>query len=162
MARIIKSILLAVLMCGLFVGCGQSTMRTSRDDVEAIRKREVEFLGAHAFNDGAKLAEFYTNDALLIPPNEPMVRGKQAIAEWYQREFEKDPPIENPTVILEGVEVSGNLAFMRGVFTLKFKTDGGTRVENLRFICICRKRPDGSWFFYRDIWNTYAPIPREQ
>jgi ketosteroid isomerase-like protein len=110
-------------------------MRTSRDDVEAIRKREDEFLRAHAFNDGAKLAEFYTNDALLIPPNEPMVRGKQAIAEWYQREFEKDPPIENPTVILE---------------------------ENLRFICICRKRPDGSWVFYRDIWNTYAPIPREQ
>ncbi|MHC4596730.1 MAG: YybH family protein [Planctomycetota bacterium] len=139
MARTIKRVLLGVLVCGLFFGCGQSNMRTSRDDVEAIRKREDEFLGAHAFNDGAKLAEFYTNDA-----------------------FQKDPPIENPTVILEDVEVSGNLAFMRGVFTLKFKTDGGTRVENLRFICICRKRPDGSWVFYRDIWNTYAPIPPEQ
>lgn len=162
MARIIKCTLSGMILCSLLCGCGQSIKRVSQDDIEIIRKREDEFLAAHSFNDGAKLAEFYTDDALLIPPNEPIVRGKQAIAEWYQREFEKDPPIENPTVILEGIEVSGNLAFMRGVFTLKFKTDGGTRVENLRFICICRKRPDGSWFFYRDIWNTYAPIPREQ
>jgi len=162
MARTIKSVLLAVLMCSLFCGCGKYAMQVSQDDVEAIRELSDDFCTAHKFNDGAKLAEFYANDALLIPPNEPMVRGKQAIAEWYQRELEKAPPVENPTVVLEEIEVSGNLAFTRGVFTLKFKTDGGTRVENLRFICICRKRTDGSWAFYCDIWNTYAPIPRKQ
>lgn len=162
MRRIIESVLLGVLLGSLFCGCGQYAMRASQDDIEVIHKLEDEFLAAHAFNDGAKLAEFYTDDALLIPPNEPIVRGKRAIAEWYQREFEKAPPLENPTVVLEDVEVSGNLAFIRGTFTLKFKTDGGTRVENLRFISVWRKRPNGSWAFYCDIWNTYAPLPGTQ
>lgn len=162
MARPIKSVLLAVLMCSLFCGCGQYAMRVSQDDIEAIRRRSDEFLAAHAFYDGAKLAEFYTDDALLIPPNEPIVRGKKAIAEWYQRELEKVPPVENPTVVLEDVEVFGKLAFTRGTFTLKFKNNGGTRVENLRFIVVWRKQPDGNWKFYCDIWNTYASLPRTQ
>ena len=126
------------------------------DDIEAIRKFEDEFLEAHSFSDGAKLAEFYTDDALLIPPNEPIVHGKHAIAEWYQGEFKKAPPIENPTVVLEEITISGHTAFIRGIFTLKFKNNGGTRVENLRFISIWRKQKDDSWLFYCDIWNTYA------
>lgn len=157
MRREIESVLLGLILCGLLSGCGQSIKRASQDDVKAIREREDEFLAVHEFNDGAKLAEFYTDDALLIPPNEPIVRGKQAIAEWYQREFEKAPPIENPTVVLDDVEVSGNIAFIRGTFTLKYKDDGGTRIENLRFLSVWRRRPDDSWGFYCDIWNTHAP-----
>ena len=164
MAMIIKSILLGVLVCGLFVGCGQSTMRTSRDDVEAIRKRQDEFLAAHSFNDGAKLAEFCTDDALLIPPDEPIVRGKQAIAEWYQLQLKKAPPIENPKVILEEIEVFGNLGFNRGDFILKFEGETTDKpiIQKLRFITIWRKQPDGNWKFYRDIWNTNASLPRAQ
>lgn len=157
----LKGLLLVVFVCSLFCGCGQSARRVSKDK-QAIREREDEFLAAHSFNDGAKLAEFYTDDALLISPNEPIVRGKQAIAEWYEGEFRKAPPIENPTVALEEIEVYGNLAFIRGVFTLKFKNDNGTRVENLRFVSIWRKRLDGSWAFYCDIWNTYVPLQSEQ
>jgi uncharacterized protein (TIGR02246 family) len=132
----------------------EQTKVNEEDDIKAICKREDEFLAAHSFSDGAKLAEFYTDDALLIPPNEPIVRGKQAIAEWYQNEFKKAPPIENPTVVLEETNITGNVAFLRGIFTLKFKNDGGMRVENLRFISIFKKQNDGSWLFYRDIWNT--------
>jgi ketosteroid isomerase-like protein len=36
---------------------------------------------AHAFKVGAILAEFYTDDAFLVPPDEQTVRGKQAIAD---------------------------------------------------------------------------------
>ncbi|MGB2864384.1 MAG: SgcJ/EcaC family oxidoreductase [Sedimentisphaerales bacterium] len=134
----------------------------TKDDIEAIRKREDEFLAAHAFNDGTKLAEFYTEDALLIPPDEPIVRGKQAIAEWYQKEFKKAPPIENPTVVLEEIDITGNVAFLRGIFTLKFENVSGTRVENLRFISIFQKQNDGAWLFHRDIWNTYVPLASMQ
>jgi ketosteroid isomerase-like protein len=164
MARIIKCTLSGMILCSLLCGCGQSIKRASQDDIEAIRKRQDEFPAAHTYHDGAKLAEFYTEDAMLIPPNEPIVRGKQAIAEWYQREFEKAPPIENPKVTLEEIEVCGNLAFNRGNFILKFEGETADKpiILNLRFITIWRKQPDGSWKFYRDIWNTNAPLPRPQ
>ncbi len=164
MRRIIESVLLGVLLGSLFCGCGQSIKRASQDDIETIRKRQDEFLAAHSFNDGAKLAEFYTDDALLVPPDEPIVRGKQAIAEWYQRQLKKAPPIENPKVILEEIDVFGNLAFNRGDFILKFEGETTDKpiIQNLRFITIWRKQPDGNWKFYCDIWNTYTPLPRTQ
>jgi uncharacterized protein (TIGR02246 family) len=132
----------------------------AQEDIEAIHKREDEFLAAHSFNDGAKLADFYTDDALLIPPDEPIVRGKQAIAEWYGNEFKKAPPIENPKATLEDIEVFGSLAFIRGDFTLKFKgqTTDEPIIQNLRFISIWRKQPDGKWKFYCDIWNTNTSL----
>lgn len=136
----------------------------SQDDVEAIHKREDEFLAAHLFNDGAKLAEFYTDDALLIPPDEQTVRGKQAIAAWYDNEFKKAPPIENPKATLEDIEIRGNLAFIRGNFILKFKgeTPDTPIIQNLRFISIWRKQQDGKWKFYCDIWNTNTPLPLKE
>jgi uncharacterized protein (TIGR02246 family) len=136
----------------------------TKEDIEAIHKREDEFLAAHSFNNGAKLADFYTDDALLIPPDETIVRGKQAIAEWYENEFKKAPPIESPKVILEDIEIFGNLAFIRGNFILKFEGETADKpiVQNLRFITIWRKQPDGNWKFYCDIWNNNAPTFRSE
>ncbi|MHC4207513.1 MAG: YybH family protein [Planctomycetota bacterium] len=142
----------------------EQTKANTQDDIVAINKREDEFLAAHSFNDGAKLAEFYTEDAILIPPDEPIVRGKQAIAEWYENEFKKAPPIENPKVNLEDIEVSGNLAFIRGNFILKFKGETADKpfVQNLRFISIWWRQVDGSWSFYCDIWNTNSSLTSVQ
>ena len=161
MRTVIKGVSLGVLVCSLLCGCGQSTGTIecgagTEKDIEAIRKRQEEFPAAHEYQDGAKLAEFYTENAMLIPPDEPIVSGKQAIAQWYEHQFEKAPPIENPKVILEEIEVCGNLAFNRGNFILKFEGETADKpiILNLRFITIWRKQPDGSWKFYRDIWNT--------
>jgi uncharacterized protein (TIGR02246 family) len=139
----------------------EQTRINTQDDITTIHKLEDEFLAAHAFNNGVKLAAFYTDDALLIPPDEQTVRGKQAIAAWYDNEFKKAPPIENPKATLEEIEIRGDLAFIRGNFILKFKgkTPDAPNIQNLRFISIWRKQSDGSWKFYRDIWNTNASPP---
>ena len=142
----------------------EQTKANTQEDIEAIHKREDEFLAAHSFNDGAKLAEFYTEDALLIPPDELIVRGKKAIAEWYENEFKKAPPTENPKVTLEDIEVFGNLAFIRGNFILKFKGETADKpfIQNLRFISIWRRQADGGWSFYCDIWNTNSSLTSMQ
>ena len=137
----------------------EQTKVNMQDEIKAIHKREDEFLAAHSFYDGAKLADFYTDDALLIPPNEPIVHGKKAIAEWYENEFKKAPPIENPKVTLEDIEICGNMAFIRGDFILKFEgqiTDKPI-IQNLRFISIWQRQSDDTWKFYCDIWNTNTP-----
>ncbi len=142
----------------------EQTRINTQDDITTIHKLEDEFLAAHAFNDGAKLAAFYTDDALLIPPDEQTVRGKQAIAAWYDNEFKKAPPIENPKATLEEIEIRGDLAFIRGNFILKFKgkTPDTPNIQNLRFISIWRKQPDENWKFYCDIWNTNSLLPPKE
>jgi len=164
MRKAIEYVVPGILLCSLFCGCAQSTGTVepgagTEKDIAAIHELEDEFLAAHAFNDGVKLAYFYTDDALLIPPDEPIVRGKQAIAEWYENEFKKAPPIENPEVTLEDIEVCGNLAFIRGDFILKFESETADKpiIQNLRFISIWQRQPDDTWKFYCDIWNTNDP-----
>src|SRR5262249_31288379 len=51
--------------------------------------REIENIATRmssAFNEGdaAKLAWLYEPDAVLMPPNEPMVRGREAIRLWFE------------------------------------------------------------------------------
>jgi len=83
MKRILYVVVAAFMASALF-GCGQiNAGRGTEADVHAIRKLFSDFCAAHKYNDGAKLAEFYTDDAMLMPPDEPTVCGRQAIASRY-------------------------------------------------------------------------------
>ena len=110
-------------------------------------------------NDGAKLAVFYTDDAMLMPPDEPIVSGREAIASRYQQDLDRFN-VELITVP-EEIEVSGNLAFVRGTFTIGLTPKaGGEKIEvAFKAISILRKGTDGSWKLYCDIWNSDTPLP---
>ncbi len=131
----------------------------NQDDIKAIRKLINDFCAAHKYDDGAKLAEFYSDDAMLMPPGEPMVFGKQAIASRYQQDIKKFTA--ELTTTPDEIEVSGNLAFVRGTFTIRLtpKTEGDKIEATFKFIEILRKGTNGSWKPYCDIWNSDAPLP---
>lgn len=151
---------IAAFMASALCGCGQvNGSRGTEADVQAIRKLFSDFCAAHKYNDGAKLAEFYTDDALLMPSDEPIVSGRQAIASRFQQDLEKFT-VELTTTPDE-IEVSGNLAFVRGTFKLSLipKTEGEKMVLTFKGISILRKDADGSWKTYCDIWNSDAPLP---
>jgi uncharacterized protein (TIGR02246 family) len=143
----------------LLSGCGQTARQASQDDIAAIRKLLDDFCAAHAFNDGAKLAEFYTDDAILMPSDEPIVSGKAAIASRYQQDIEKFTA--ELTTTPDEIDVSGNLAFVRGTFTIKLTPKSkGEKVEiTFKAVSILRKGTDGSWKLYCDIWNSDIPMP---
>lgn len=154
--RVVLPVLIASVLCG----CGQSVKTSgAEDDIKAIRKLMNDFCAAHKYDDGAKLAEFYSDDAMLMPPGEPMVFGKQAIASRYQQDIEKFTA--ELTTTPDEIEVSGNLAFVRGTFTVLLtpKTEGEKIEATFKFIEILRKGIDGSWKPYCDIWNSDAPLP---
>lgn len=148
-----------VLITCLF-GCGQSNgSRGTEADIKAIRKLINDFCAAHKYDDGSKLAEFYVDNAMLMPPDEPTVYGRQAIASRYQQDIEKFNAelTTNP----EEIEVSDNLAFVRGTFMIKLtpRTEGENIEATFKFVEILRKGTDGSWKPYCDIWNSDAPLP---
>ncbi|MHC4545075.1 MAG: YybH family protein [Planctomycetota bacterium] len=140
-------------------GTTEETEDNNEEDVKAIRKLFDDFCEAHKYGDGVKLAEFYTDDAMLMPSDEPIVSGKVAIASRYQRDFE-DFTVELVTIPDE-IDVSGNLGFVRGTFTVKLtpKAEGEKIEITFKAISILRKGTDGSWKLYCDIWNSDAPLP---
>ena len=78
-------------------------------DVEAINSLRDEFIGLDNASDAAGLASLYTNDAVLMPPNQAAVTGNQAIESWFQTTF--DQFTTEFTVASEELEVVGDWAF---------------------------------------------------
>ncbi|MFW5760522.1 MAG: YybH family protein [Cyclobacteriaceae bacterium] len=123
-------------------------------EIEAIKA--VSNARAEAFNQGnaAGIAEYFTEDAILMPPNQPSMVGRDAVADYYQSIFD-----EFHTELESGykeVEVSGDMAYGRGYAKVKLSPkSGGEVVESeSEYINILKKQPDNSWKTTHDIWNS--------
>lgn len=93
----------------------------------------------------------YTEDALLFPPNTPLIKGREAIAEFF--EAGKTP---GATLWLKDAEssVTGDNAFKWGHY--KVKIADGTVVDKGRYM-ETRKKVDGAWLIDRDIYSSALP-----
>ena len=132
---------------------------TTEADVEAINSLREEFITVHNTNDAARLAELYSDDAVLMLPNEPARVGNQAVQSSFQGSF--DQFTAELSLASDEVQVTADLAFDRGTYTIKLTPKSGGEVieDNGKWIVILQKQPDGSWKIARDIGNSDNPPP---
>ncbi len=99
--------------------------------------------------------ELWTDDGVQMPPDEPVVVGKEqirvrntAVLSQFAFNMEHITNLE--------VEESGDLAFARGHFgaTLTPKGEGKPIVVDGKYLTILKKQPDGSWKIHRDAFNS--------
>jgi len=122
-------------------------------DIEAIEAMSE--ARAKAFNEGdaSTIAEYFTEDAVLMAPDaEPKV-GPKAVEAYYQSIFDQYDTRLNS--YYNEVEVSGKLAFGRGTaeVTLMPKNGDSTTVSVSKYLNILQKQPNGEWKTTHDIWN---------
>jgi uncharacterized protein (TIGR02246 family) len=113
----------------------------------------VERFNAH---DAAGVASFYTEDAVMLPPDAEPVTGRAAIQEFFARtNAPGTAPVEFATV---ETRVFGDHAWRMGTFRI----EGGPpdAPTNGQFVELWKK-VDGAWLLHRDIWNAYAPPPAD-
>lgn len=127
-------------------------------DLEAISDLREEYVAAYDAGNLERVVINFTDDAMLMPPNEPAAAGYEAIESWFQGAFEEFTA--ELTVSSEEVEVAGEWAFDRGTYTATFtpKAGGEPTEENGNYIAILKKQPDGSWKIALDIWNSDRPV----
>ncbi len=101
------------------------------------------------------VADLYTEDAIELPPNEPMRVGRAAILERLERDF-----AELSDITITSVETDGyaGMAYDRGTYSVTFMEEV---TETGKWIGISRRQADGSWLFSRLIWNLDQPPPPE-
>ncbi len=126
-------------------------------DVDAINSLRDEFIALDNASDAAGLASLFTNDAVLMPPNQAAVTGNQAIESWFQTTF--DQFTTEFTVASEELEVVGDWAFDWGAYmtALTPKAGGEATEDRGKYIVILRKQVDGSWRIVKNIWNSNNP-----
>lgn len=123
------------------------------DVKKSIEEKNVALKNAYDQGNSAGCVAVFNEDAIMLPPNQPMVRGKQAIQELIQGWIEKiGGKINNP--MLE-FGVDGDLAYQ--VATYAF-VDTKTPDQG-KFVEIFRRQQDGSWKVYLTIYNSDNPLP---
>jgi uncharacterized protein (TIGR02246 family) len=108
---------------------------------------------AAAFNakDAAKIASLYAADAVVMPPNQPTVKGRANIEAHWKGEIQQG----GTNMQLNPVEssISGSLAFEAGTSTVILP---GGQTERGKYLAIL-KRVGNEWKIAYDIYNTDGP-----
>lgn len=130
----------------------------SAADHAAILKVDSAF--GNAANGGSldELLAVYAEDASLLPPNEPGVKGRQAIRQYWGRTL--DAYTLHLELATDQVDGSGDLAYVRGHYKLTAspRASGGAVVSDVgKFVEVFKRQTDGSWRYAIDIYNSDLP-----
>ncbi len=125
----------------------------------AIERTNAQFVEAASRGDMAAVAALYTLDAVLLAPNSPMVRGRQAIQGFFEAMRQQ---MGIPQLSLDTIQVqeSGDVACEVGAYTMKLQPPGGEPASDRgKYVVVWNRQSDGSWKLAVDIWNTDSPLP---
>ena len=156
---------LAGCAIGLFVllaGCSDTPAPpadTSAADQKAIKDGEIAWNSDFAAKDADKLAGHYADDASLMMPGLPLVKGKDAIRASL-KDMVADPNLSlSFTTASVDTSKGGDLAFSQGTYSLT-STNQKTKkaeTETGKYVTVYKKQADGSWKAVADINNPDAP-----
>ena len=155
------SLIAAVIPCVLLLAC--QSPRPAPPDIAAIRKMIEEWNAkwqeAMKKNDIDALVSRYAENATVLPPNRPMLRGRAQIRVLYE-----SFPTKKVTVtkaILNTLEVTGkdSTVYELGEYILNFqRADGSTGADTGKYTTIWQLQPDGVWRMQADCWNSNTPL----
>ena len=136
-------------------GCSQKDHGAASDEKDIAAITAVSKARADAFNQGnaAGIAVHFTDDALLMAPDQPTLKGKAAVQSYYQHIF--DEYETRLRSYYEEVKVSGQISYGRGFaeVALSPKQGGQALTSTAKYINIMKREADGTWKTTHDIWN---------
>ena len=156
------SIPLTACLLALFLsGCNQApppAPDTREADAKAIRDGEDAWAKDWAAKDLNKLVSHYADDAALLVPEMPLVKGRAAITTAFT-DMMKDPNMTlsfAPTSV--DVAKSGELGYSQGTYSLTVTDSKSKKVvtEKGKYITVYKKQADGSWKAVADMNNSDA------
>ena len=145
----------------LLFGCAQAPPPAPPDtraaDEKAIRDSETAWVKEFAAKDMDKIVAHYADDGVVLLSNAPTMVGKDAIRAG-MKDAVTDPKFSLDLKTVK-VEVSGDLAYSQGTYSVMF-TDPKTKkvvAETGRYVEVYKKQADGSWKIVQDINSPEAP-----
>jgi len=125
-------------------------MTTQTSDIHLdINTLLEKFESTFALGDAAEIANFYTDNGMLLPTGSDFVQGKRDIEAFWQVAI--DMGIKNVKIDIVEVEQHGDTAIEVSKYTLSGTDD--QVIDQGKGIVIW-KYAGGAWKLHRDIWNS--------
>ncbi len=142
----------------LVLGCTQQQPDTRAADERAIREADSAWSAASAAKDIDHWLSYLAPDALIFPPNSPIITGLEAIRNLVVQGFASPGNMNSKT---DKVEVSrgGDLGYAYGAYEYTFKYANGKPVtDHGKFLTVWKKQSDGKWKAVADMFSSDLPI----
>ena len=121
---------------------------------DAIVAANEKFMAVFKMGDAAGLANLYTENGQVLPPNGGFLTGKDAIQAIWQSIL--DMGAKEIKLDIVEVEGQGDTAIEVSNYTLY--SEDGQELDKGKYIVIWKQK-DGQWKLHRDIFNSSMPVP---
>jgi len=148
-----------LLLFAVMIGCTEKTESPEQATTEELSQMNKDFAKAINNKDAVAASLLYSENASLLPPNEPIVTGRENIQKYWKAAL--DAGTINVSVSTISTGSNGNLGYEIGRFQLSYPgADKKMIVEKGKYTEILKRTADGKWIFIYGIWNS-DPAPSE-
>jgi len=126
---------------------------TAGPDIDKIFRQFADLFNAR---DMQQLASLYAEDAVWMPQNSPIIKGRAAIESAFKERF-KGPGVLRFTGTTSAT--SGALAFVAATYTVTVPVEGGAAVSFTAKALTVFKRVGNDWKIAYDMQNADQPPP---
>jgi uncharacterized protein (TIGR02246 family) len=124
-----------------------------------LRDLDAKWSAAAAAKDIDKTVSYYSEDAVVMPPNAPSAKTRETIrTAWKEMLTTPGAAIRWKTTKVE-VAKAGDLACVSGTYEETMTEASGKPVKDHgKYVAIFKKQADGTWKVVADIWNSDLPV----
>lgn len=146
----------ALLVALLVSGCASSPPGVSvEDEAATLMRLSREWSEVAGSGDLERTLAYWADDAVMMIPGQPPIRGKEAIREF----VESSAAVPGFSVKWEPLEAhvsaSGDMAYLIERNQFSFTDSSGALVtESNKVLTVWRKQDDGTWKNVIDMWNA--------
>lgn len=122
---------------------------------DVVQRLTSLFLAAFNKQNIEELLGFYAEDAVMLGPGLPGVKGKTAIRELLKSMFSRG--YSGLTLGRNSMAHLGDLAVDIGYYTANMagrEREGGKREENGKYVTAWRRQPNGEFMITVTVWST--------
>jgi uncharacterized protein (TIGR02246 family) len=105
-----------------------------------------------ARNTEAIVADYYAEDARVLPPGQPVVEGREAIRRYWDKLL--GCGMQGLALDTTHVEVSGNLAYAVGQYTMSLEPEGRAVASKTgKYLVVYRRQDSHTWRVVVDMFS---------
>jgi uncharacterized protein (TIGR02246 family) len=129
---------------------------------QALRDLDAQWSQAAAAKNVDKTVSYYSDDAIVLPPNEPSITGKAGIRKMWQGFLDSVASISWKVTRVE-VAKSGDMAYVSGSYATNPKSTSGSNAsaDRGKYLEVWEKQADGTWKCGADMFSSDLPATQQ-
>ncbi len=158
MRTVLVIVAVAVASCFL-VSCGpkepdKAALQKTVDEYNAASKE------AMMTGNSDKVLAFFEDDGMEMAPNQPTVKGKEAIKAFQAQMMKSGVKMTAVEFAPVEIQAGGTIAYEIGTYDMTIAVPKmGDVKDKGKYIALWRQQADGSWKVRAETWNTDMPMP---